>query len=90
MEVSLLSHSNEIIDNDEFICLYELNYSNNLDLPYWYIYENSIIENMTDDECWNEFRFNHGDIFLLKDVFRLACAVNLFTVPPMPSQGDLP
>ena len=66
-EALLHSHSNGIIDDDEFICLYELNSSNNLDFPYWQ-YENFNIENRTDDECCSEFRFSRCDIFLLKDV----------------------
>ena len=41
-----------------------------LDFPYWN-YEKFCLDNMTDDECWNEFRFNRGDVYKLKEVFRI-------------------
>ena len=69
-EALLLSHFHNIIDDDEFVCLYELNTSNNLDLPYWQ-YERFNLENITDDECWSEFRFNRGDLYILKDALHI-------------------
>lgn len=65
------AHSSNMIDDEDFVFLYDSNKSNNLDYPYWQ-YEKFDLENITDDECWSEFRFYRRDIFKLQEVFHIA------------------
>ena len=68
--VILWSYEDDYINDEECIFLYDLNWSKNLDYPYWN-YERFDIDNLTDAECWSEFRFLKNDIFVLKDVLRV-------------------
>ena len=69
-EALFLAHLNNIIDDDEFVCLYDLNRSKNLDYPYWN-YQKFDLEELTDDECWSEFRFFKRDIYKLQEVLNI-------------------
>ena len=66
----LLSHGDNLIDDEEFLMLYDINKSKNLDLPYQN-YEKFELENLNEDECRSEFRFMKRDIFDLCDIFRI-------------------
>ena len=55
-EPLLLSHATEVIDEDEFLLLYEVNKSKNAGYPHWN-YDAFDQDSMTDDECKSEFRF---------------------------------
>ena len=46
-EALFLAHLNRVINDEEFVCLYELNKSKNLDYPYWN-YEKFELDNLTD------------------------------------------
>ena len=65
----LISHYEGLIDDEEFLLLYDMNMSNNLDLPYeaYLPYEQFTLENLEDDECVSEFRFRKNDLPLLAD-----------------------
>ena len=52
----LYAHAADIIDDAEFLLLYDLNTAKSPDLPYWKC-EPFDLENMSDDECKTEFRF---------------------------------
>jgi len=66
-DMLLLSHYEGIIDDKEFLLLYDLNKSNNLDLPYD-SYESFDFDVLEDDECLSEFRFQKHDLPLLAEV----------------------
>ena len=66
----LLAHADNLITDEEFVLLYDMNRSKNLELPYRN-YLNFDLDAMSDDECWSEFRFYKGDIFRLIDVLHL-------------------
>lgn len=68
----LLLHANfdGLINDEEFLLLYDLNTSKNPDLPYW-AYEQFDLDKLCDDECLTEFRFLKNDIYDLVDVLRL-------------------
>ena len=66
----LLSHSQNLIDDEEFVLLYNLNSSKNPDFPYWN-YQVFDLENLTDDECKAEFRFYKNDIYFLQEVLQI-------------------
>ena len=51
----LMSYDSKLIDDDEFLLLYDMNNSRN-DYPYWN-YEKFNLDDMDDDETWSEFRF---------------------------------
>ena len=55
-ECLLMSQALGILDDEEFVCLYDINSTKNSDFPYWR-YEHFDLENMHDDECKAEFRF---------------------------------
>ena len=56
-----------LLDDEEFVLLYDLNSSRNLNIPYWQ-YPNFDLDNMQDDECISEFRFVKNDMYGLFDV----------------------
>ena len=56
-----------LLNDKEFVLLYDLNSSRNLNIPYWQ-YPNFDLDNMQDDECISEFRFVKNDMFGLFDV----------------------
>ena len=67
---SLLSAVNEnIIDDEEFLLLYDVNKSRD-DYPYW-IYDSFNLDNLDDSESWSEFRFLKNDIYRLKNVLQI-------------------
>ena len=69
-ETLLLSYDEGLLNDEEFILLYDLNTSKNLDFPYWK-YSNFDLDEWTNDECLSDFRFNKAD------VFRLATALDI-------------
>ena len=67
---SLLSAVNEnIIDDKEFLLLYDVNKSRD-DYPYW-SYDSFNLDNLDDSESWSEFRFLKNDIYRLKNVLQI-------------------
>ena len=63
-EALLLSHAIEVIDQDEFLLLYDVNKSKNPGYPYWN-YDAFALDSTTDDEFTSEFRFLKNDVYLL-------------------------
>ena len=66
-EALLLAHDQGIVDDEEFVLLFDLNKSKNPDYPYWK-YNGFDLDSMTDAECQTEFRFYRSDIYRLVDV----------------------
>lgn len=64
----LLAHANNLIDDEDYLLLYDVNKSKNRDFPYW-SYTHFDLERLNDDECYSEFRFARNDIYRLKEVF---------------------
>ena len=58
-----------VIDDEEFLLLHEINRPRNPRFPYERY--NFNFEEMTEDECWAEFRFKKVDIPQLLQVFQL-------------------
>ena len=63
----LLAHTQELIGVEEFVLLYDTVKSRNRDLPYWN-YEPFGLDELSDDECQEEFRFLKNDIYLLHEM----------------------
>ena len=66
----LFAHHQQLITDAKFLVLFDLNTSNNLDLPYWK-YNRFDLDELTDSECQAQFRFLKNDIYLLQDVLRI-------------------
>ena len=75
-DLSLLSFCTNIIDEETFALLYDINSSGNLDLPYDN-YEKFDLDNLCDDESKSEFRFYKNDIFHLKEALRIPDQVSI-------------
>ena len=61
-EALMFTYQDGGIDDTEFVLLYDLNSSQNLELPYWK-YGRFDLDSMTDDESKAEFRFYKNDIY---------------------------
>ena len=59
----LHAYDDEVINDEEFVLLYDVNTSKNLDLPYG-DYENFDLDNLSNDECKAEFCFLKDDIYM--------------------------
>ena len=66
----LIAHSENILDDEELLLLFDVNRSTNLDLPYW-SYESFDLDSWSEDECKSELRFFPGDIKNLANILRL-------------------
>ncbi|CAB4022426.1 Hypothetical predicted protein, partial [Paramuricea clavata] len=66
----LNAHDEGFIDDEEFLMLYDVNRSTNLDLPYW-DYEQFDLDDLCNDECKAEFRFLKNDIYTLYEVLQI-------------------
>ena len=69
-ELVLLGHNQGFLDDLEFALLYDLNNSKNPDFPYWN-YAPFELENVSEADCWADFRFNRNDIYRLANVLHL-------------------
>ena len=66
----LLKHNDGFIDDDEFVVLYDLFASKNLDFPYD-SYAQFDLEELDESESFVEFRFGKRDIRILKEVLHI-------------------
>ena len=73
----LMSHDDGVLNDEEFLLLYDLNWSNNLDLPYD-SYPDFTFDDLEDDECSSEFRFHKSDLPLLADAMGIPETVECY------------
>ena len=73
----LISHDEGLINDEELLLLYDLNNSDNLDLPYD-LYPSFNFDDLEDDECLSEFRFHKTDLPLLADVLGIPDVVECY------------
>ena len=66
----LIAHSENILDDEKSILLFDVNRSTNLDLPYW-SYESFDLDSWREDECKSELRFFPGNIKILVNILQL-------------------
>ena len=60
----LLAHYEGLINDEEVMLLYDVNSSKNL-ISSWK-YDRFSLDNMENDDCISEFRFEKEDLFLLQ------------------------
>ena len=69
-DLALLAFTEELISEEEFVLLYDLNSSKNPSFPYWN-YERFSLENIDGAECRAEFRFEKYDIDVLAEALEV-------------------
>ena len=67
----LISHSTNLINDEEFFMLYDHNISKNSDFSYGN-YQQFDLENLSDEEYESEFRFYRNDIYFLKEAIHIS------------------
>ena len=73
----LIRHDEGVLNDDEFVLLYDLNRSYNLDQPYD-SYPDYKFDDLEDDECLSEFRFHKRDLPLLANVLEIPETVECY------------
>lgn len=73
-DLLLLANDENQINHEEFLLLFDLNGSLNLVFPYWK-YDRFNLDELENDECKAEFRFEKEDIFTLRDVLQLPARI---------------
>ena len=66
----LCAFDSGVINEEEFVLLYDINTAKSPDLPYW-DYEWFDLDNHTDEVCKAEFRLYKNDVYNLMEVFHL-------------------
>ena len=69
-ECLLLGHAFNLIDDEEFVILYNLNSNKNPDFRYWK-YDHFDVDTLDDAECNAEFRFLKNDIYFLRESLQI-------------------
>ena len=72
-EALLLAHHTGIIDDVEFLLLFDLNKSKNPDYPYR-TYGAFDLDSLNDDECKSEFPYFKNDVYLLAETLGISDA----------------
>ena len=67
----------DLIDDEEFVLLYDLNTSGNPDIPYWN-YDKFDLDLTSDDEGKSEFRFFCKDMYLLHEILDIPEEISLY------------
>ena len=68
--VLLLVHDQNLINDEQFILLYNIKTSSNLEFPYWK-YPLFNLENISNAECTAEFRFLKSDVYKLTEILQI-------------------
>ena len=66
----LFGFEGKLLNDKEFILLYDLNASKNPDFPSWQ-YDPFDLDKLCDDECEAEFCFLKNNVYVLKDVLQI-------------------
>ena len=61
----LYTHCDNLINDEEFLLLYDVNTSKNLGLDYW-LYPKFDLEAVSDDDIISKFRFQKRDVYRLQ------------------------
>jgi len=69
-ELLLVAYDSDVINDEEFLVLYENYRSKNPEFPY-NSYTRSELENMQDDECLAEFRVKKADVRVLAEALQI-------------------
>ena len=73
----LISHDDGVINDEEHLLLYDLNRSDNVDLPY-NSYPGFDFDDLEDDKCLSEFHFYKNDLSFLAEVLGIPKVVEYY------------
>ena len=73
----LIGHDDGVINDGKLLLLYNLNRSDNVDLPY-NSYPGFDFDDLEDDECFSEFRFYKNDLPFLTEVLGIPEEVEFY------------
>ena len=73
----LISHDDGVINDEEHLLLYDLNSSDNVDLPY-NSYPGFDFDDLEDDDCLSECRFYKNDLPFLAEVLGIPEVVECY------------
>ncbi|CAH3103445.1 unnamed protein product [Pocillopora meandrina] len=73
----LIGHDDGVINDGELLLLYDLNRSDNVDLPH-NSYPGFDFNDLEDDECLSEFRFYKNDLPFLTEVLEIPEVVEFY------------
>ena len=76
-EILLLSYDDNLIDDEEFVLLYDSSKSKNPDFPYWN-YQSFDLDHMEDDECKAQFRFHKSNVYNLREILRIPSEIKCY------------
>ena len=77
-DMIFLDHADHLIDGEEYLLLYDLNQSKNLDLPY-HSHEKFDLDSLNKNECKVEFRSDKRDIYTFCDVLKFLKKLGVIT-----------
>ena len=69
-ELIVIMYAENLLDDDEFLLLYDINQPKNPEFPYW-LYPRFDLERYTEDECRAMFRFKKHDIYDLVEALEM-------------------
>ena len=69
-EPLLHAHDQQLINDEEFVFLYDIHRSKNFDFPYWN-YTRFDLNEWTNDECLADFMFHKADVYRLFHVLHI-------------------
>ena len=69
--LAIAAFCTNIFDEDTFVMICNINYNNNLNVPYENC-DSFDIDNLCDDECLSEFRFYKNYTYKLQEVLRIS------------------
>ena len=72
-----LSHNENILNDEEFLLLYDVNKSKNPDFPYWR-YQPFDLDRLNNDECLSNFRFEKSDIEYVGELLRIPDTIRCY------------
>ena len=76
--ILLLAHSENVINDEDLVLLYDLNTSKNINLPYW-SYKEFDLDTLRDNECRSEFRFLENNNYHLSEILQIPNQVRCTT-----------
>lgn len=71
------AHNDNFISEKEFLLLYDLDKSRNLNLGHWSC-DQFDLDLLSDDECTSEFRFYRRDVYLLAEVLQIPNQISCY------------
>ena len=69
-ELLCYCYAENMLEDEEFLMLYDVNQPKNPTYPYW-TYQSFDLEELFDDDCKTEFRFLKNDIYQLVEALRI-------------------